>query len=213
MAQQDTVERLLHAATLLFAERGFAETSLRTITGLADANLAAVNYHFGSKKELIQAVFHRFLSPYCRELDLKLDELEERSNGCSPEAEELLRCMLDTLLLTTEEIHEGPHIFMRLLTLAYTQSQEHLRQYLIATFASTYERIVRLIKNVCPDLDSVEFYWRLYFMLGASVFTLSNFDSIRAILNTEYQQDTELHSAIDMMIPPIAKMLTSPNVK
>ena len=43
MAQSETVERILRTATLLFAERGFAETSLRTITSMADVNLAAVN--------------------------------------------------------------------------------------------------------------------------------------------------------------------------
>lgn len=57
MAQSETVERILDAAEQLFAERGFAETSLRLITSKAGVNLAAVNYHFGSKKALIQAVF------------------------------------------------------------------------------------------------------------------------------------------------------------
>lgn len=49
MAQSDTVERILDAAETLFAEKGFAETSLRLITSKAKVNLAAVNYHFGSK--------------------------------------------------------------------------------------------------------------------------------------------------------------------
>ncbi len=61
MAQSDTVERILDVAEILFAEKGFAETSLRLITSKAQVNLAAVNYHFGSKKALIQAVFSRFL--------------------------------------------------------------------------------------------------------------------------------------------------------
>jgi AcrR family transcriptional regulator len=50
MAQSETVERILDAAEQLFAEKGFAETSLRLITSKAGVNLAAVNYHFGSKK-------------------------------------------------------------------------------------------------------------------------------------------------------------------
>lgn len=214
MAQNDTVERILHSATILFAERGFAETSLRTITGMADVNLAAVNYHFGSKKELIQAVFYRFLSPYCRELDARLDEMEKNSpEGENLSAEELLSCMFNTLLVSTEEVHENPQIFMRLLSLAYTQSQEHLRHFLIASFDTSYSRFVELIKKVCPGLDAVEFYWRLYFMLGAGVFTLSSFDSIRSILNADYHEDSSMQSTIDMMIPPIARMLTSPNVR
>ena len=63
MAQSDTVERILDVAEILFAEKGFAETSLRLITSKAQVNLAAVNYHFGSKKSLIQAVFSRFFPP------------------------------------------------------------------------------------------------------------------------------------------------------
>lgn len=50
MAQSDTVTRILDTAEVLFAERGFAETSLRNITSKARVNLAAVNYHFGSKR-------------------------------------------------------------------------------------------------------------------------------------------------------------------
>ena len=64
MAQKDTARSILDAAEELFSERGFAETSLRNITTKADVNLAAVNYHFGSKKSLIQAVFARFLNPF-----------------------------------------------------------------------------------------------------------------------------------------------------
>ena len=57
MSQSDTVQRILDAAEVLFAQKGFAETSLRAITSRAGVNLAAVNYHFGSKEALIQAVF------------------------------------------------------------------------------------------------------------------------------------------------------------
>ena len=78
MAQATTMERILDAAELLFADKGFEETSLRTITSKAKVNLAAVNYHFGSKKTLIQAVFSRFLDPFCQGLGAQLDALTEQ---------------------------------------------------------------------------------------------------------------------------------------
>ena len=56
MSQPDTKERILDAAERLFAREGFHNTSLRAITGEADVNLAAVNYHFGSKEALLDAV-------------------------------------------------------------------------------------------------------------------------------------------------------------
>ena len=58
-----TKQRILDAAESLFMEHGFEATSLRSITAAAGVNLAAVNYHFGSKEELFQAVLTRRLDP------------------------------------------------------------------------------------------------------------------------------------------------------
>ena len=57
-----TRERLLDAAERLFAERGYHAASVREITARAHCNVAAVNYHFGSKLNLYTAVFHRRLA-------------------------------------------------------------------------------------------------------------------------------------------------------
>ena len=58
----DTRERILDAAEHLFMEHGYDGTSMRQITGDAAVNLAAVNYHFGSKESLMQEVFRRRLA-------------------------------------------------------------------------------------------------------------------------------------------------------
>jgi AcrR family transcriptional regulator len=57
MGQKDTKKRILDAAERLFAREGFHSTSLRMLTKEAGVNLAAVNYHFGSKEELINFCF------------------------------------------------------------------------------------------------------------------------------------------------------------
>ncbi len=56
-----TRERLLDAAEELFARKGYAATSVRDITAAAECNLAAVNYHFHSKRNLYREVFRRRL--------------------------------------------------------------------------------------------------------------------------------------------------------
>ena len=58
-----TKERLLVVAGELFADRGFDSVSLRMITDRANVNLASVNYHFGSKEELIGAVVDDIVRP------------------------------------------------------------------------------------------------------------------------------------------------------
>src|SRR5439155_8021124 len=77
-----TRERILDAAERLFAERGYDGASLRAITGQARVNLAAVNYHFRSKRALMRAVLARLLEPL-NEKRLALLEtcMAARANG------------------------------------------------------------------------------------------------------------------------------------
>src|SRR4051812_25736558 len=72
-----TRERLLDTAERLFAEYGYQATTMRTVTTEAAANIAAVNYHFGSKQALLEAVVHRALGPVVEERRRRLDALGE----------------------------------------------------------------------------------------------------------------------------------------
>src|SRR5699024_7527480 len=117
-SQHDTAKKLLNAAERLFAQKGFAETSLRTIT-----NEAGVNYHFGSKEALIQAVFQRFLDPFTEALNKQLDQLGEHTDAVS--IEWLLGVLGALAVGNTEEEQQRAQLFFRLAGLAYTQSQDH----------------------------------------------------------------------------------------
>lgn len=215
MSQNETLNRILHAAIFLFSERGFAETSLRTITGMAGVNLASVNYHFGSKKGLIQAVCAYFLRPFCDELNKSLDGLEKKLEGQtqrSPETKVVLTCMFDALFKSTAEINESPERFMRLLGLAYTQTQEHLRHYIVQEFGRTYHRFILLLGATQPQLDPTVFYWRLHFLLGAGVFTLSSYEAIHSMLDTGASSDTSIEKVVEMMTSSMEGILLPPSV-
>lgn len=218
MSQSDTITRILDAAAALFAERGYAETSLRTITSTANVNLAAVNYHFGSKKALIQAVFAQFLDPFCERLDAELNRREAQCEGKSLTVEELIDILYSTLLNSLEAQGEVPvqsestHQFMRLLGLAYTQSQEHLRHFIIANYGEHYSRFTGLLRAAMPEVKPEVFYWRLYFMLGASVFTLSSFESISNILKADFDKDSSIAEVVGLLTPAVTGMLNSAEV-
>ncbi len=206
MAQPDTIERILDSAAALFAERGYTETSLRTITSTANVNLAAVNYHFGSKKALIQAVFARYLTPFCSYLNSNLNEAEARQ-GAPLDVDEAIEILFSSLFQSAREVDSNPEQFMRLLGLAYTQSQDHLRHFIIKEYGETYARFMDILRLALPDVDPTVFFWRLYFMLGASVFTLSSYKPINNISVADFDQDRSIEDVVSFLIPSITILL------
>jgi AcrR family transcriptional regulator len=68
---------LLSVAERLFAERGLEQVAVRDITEGAGANIAAVNYHFGSKRGLIEALVDRGAGEMNRRRERYLDALKE----------------------------------------------------------------------------------------------------------------------------------------
>ena len=64
--EDETRTRLLHAARVVFASDGLKRATIRKISTLARANIAAVNYHFGSKDNLYVAVLRAHLEQKLR---------------------------------------------------------------------------------------------------------------------------------------------------
>ncbi|WP_148863218.1 TetR/AcrR family transcriptional regulator [Marinobacter fonticola] len=204
MAQSDTVDRILDAAEELFAERGFSETSLRMITSKANVNLAAVNYHFGSKNALIQAVFGRFLTPFSATLEKAFDELERKCDERPPTLHQTLWALTESAVRMPHRNENGISIFMRLLGLAYTQSQGHLRKFLEQEYSEPFGRFMRLLKEATPQLSAVDRYWRIQFMLGATAFTMSSSDALREILENKLGIDTTVQEIAARLVPFLA---------
>jgi AcrR family transcriptional regulator len=203
MAQSETVERILDAAEQLFAEKGFAETSLRLITSKAGVNLAAVNYHFGSKKALIQAVFSRFLGPFCTSLEKELDRRQALAEH-KPELEELLELLLEQALAVKPRSGNDLSIFMRLLGLSFSQSQGHLRKYLEEVYGRVFRRYMLLVVEAAPRIPPLELFWRMHFMLGAAAFSMSGIKALRAMAENDYGVHTSTEQVMRMMVPFLA---------
>ena len=94
----DTRERILDAAERLFAERGFAGTSVREITDAAAVNLGAVNYHFQSKENLYAEVFAR-----------RVAELRQPMAAVARDVGPIARQRPDQAFLTFGRVFLAPH--------------------------------------------------------------------------------------------------------
>lgn len=204
MNHKGTSASIIKAAEILFAEQGFAETTVRQITSKADVNLAAINYHFGSKKGLIQAVAEKFLTPLCTELTSMLEQRQSSTDAGQVTLDELLEILMRTLLVVNRDNVNALAVFMRLLELSYMQNQEELREFLVARYQDTLQPFILLLREDAAPMEDDEFFWRLHFLLGSITFTLSNFQTLHTIEKREYQSGAEVEKILHRMIPVLS---------
>jgi len=203
MQYTGTAANIVRAAETLFAEQGFTETTVRQITARADVNLAAVNYHFGSKKGLIQAVAEKFLGPLCQNIGQALEHRLAASDK-TVSLEELLEMLMRALLGVNRDNDHALSVFMRLLDLAYMKNQADLRDFLIERYGSRVQQFISLMRQDAAPMEDDEFFWRLHFLLGSITFTLSNFHTLEAIERREFESGAEVERILHRMIPVLA---------
>jgi len=175
--QPDTKSRILDAAEHLFADRGFADTSMRRITTEAGANLAAVHYHFGSKEQLIDAVLARRLGPLneARLAGLRRAEAEAGPAGAPVEA--LLVAFIAPALQLREGTDRGSSI-VRLLGQCLNQPDPALRRKVLERFREVFDRFSAALSRALPHLDPADVRWRLLFTIGSMAHMMSMSDDL-----------------------------------
>ena len=170
---QDTRDRILDAAERLFVEHGFDGTSMRMITSAANANLAAVNYHFGSKDALVQAVFRRRLTALNQERLAELDRLEAEAGGAPLKPSRIVEAFFGTALRMAADTEHGGHSFMRLLARTYNEPNAFVREFLAEEYAEVMDRFLGALFAALPEVPRAEILWRFHFMTGAMAFAIS----------------------------------------
>ena len=164
---RETKERILDAAERLFAEDGFDATSLRNVTTVARVNLAAVNYHFGSKAALLEAVVRRVFEPVnARQLE-RLEELEAGEE--EPSVEQLLDAFVSPLFDLLGRRDERSHSVARLFGRVMSDPGQEIRRIVIEEVGEVDGRYLRAFGRALPHLPKDELWWRYGSMLGVLV--------------------------------------------
>ena len=187
----DTKTRILDAAEQLFTEHGFEATSLRSLTSAASVNLAAVNYHFGSKEELFQAVLTRRLDPMNQERIELLEKLERESGGRPISVEKILSSMLIPALRLARDEKRGGKNFLRVLGRAYADPAPFIRHFLSAQYVEMIGRYKEAFLKSLPHLSRQELTWRLHFVMGALSYTLAGTDALRLFAQVTPDKDND----------------------
>jgi AcrR family transcriptional regulator len=203
-----TKSKILDAAEHLFAIHGFNGTSLREITSQAEVNLAAVNYHFGSKKELIKAVMSRYMNELSPRLEAALQEICDAET--KPTLTEVFSAFIEPLLSLNEYKENGTSHFLQLLGRSYTDSQGFLRWFLTSHYSGVISNFVKAVYKAYPELTAEEVFWRLHFTMGTLVFTMSSSNALLDIAKNDFDNNIDISGVIHKVIPYIAAGVAAP---
>jgi AcrR family transcriptional regulator len=207
----ETQTRILEAAEELFMQHGFEGTSMRLLTSKAGVNLAAVNYHFGSKDALIEAVFRRRLDAINTERLGELDRLEKEAQGKPLAPEAIVRAFIGASLRMIEDQKGGGRNFARLLGRAYTEPSKPIRLIIGQMYALPMERYRAAFERALPDLPKDELIWRMHFMFGTFAYTLAATDTVQLIAGCKPEDRYDARVLQERLAAFLTAGLVAPN--
>jgi len=194
MAATETYERILDAAERLFMEFGYEATSTRTVVSEARVNLAAVNYHFGSKEALMQAVLRRRLAILNQERLRVLDEAEAKAAGRPLKPSQIVDGFFGTLLRMAEDKGQGGRTFLRLIGRTMSEPAAFIRTFLAAEYVDVLERYKTALFRSLPDVPKAEIVWRFHFMLGATSYAIAGTDALQLVTDWQASEDEDVQA-------------------
>ncbi len=149
-AEKDTKTKILDAAERLIIQLGAEKVSLRKITEEAGVNVASINYHFGSKNNMLSAIMVRFLNPLVEELLYRLKKLMSDSAPQLPSVEDILRCYLVPMLNFSINHPDYEKMFSRLY-ISYDDEnifKNQIKQITEKTTKYYGECLVKVLNNI-----------------------------------------------------------------
>jgi len=206
----DTKDRILDVAEEIFAEKGYSATSMRTITSRANVNLAAVNYHFGSKAQLYQSVFQRRVEPMNRKRIEMLEALEAEADGAPLELEAILRAFVEPALRASQTPDKGGAKFIRLLGRTHAEPGPEVHDFLPLLYQEVKDRYRSALARTLPELSQEELSWRVHFVIGTIAFTLAGTDALEMIESCRFCDPADIEGIIQRLIPFLKGGLTAP---
>jgi len=209
--QHETRTRILDVAEELFMLHGFEGTSMRLLTSRASVNLAAVNYHFGSKDALIEALFRRRLDPMNASRLEALERLEAEADGQPLAPEAIIRAFIQPGLKLMEDARGGGRNFIRLLGRTYTEPAKPIRALIGQLYAPTMARYKAALERALPQMPVEELVWRMHFMFGTLSYTLAATDAVQLIAGCKPEDRYDARLLEERLAAFLSAGLTAPH--
>ena len=204
-----TRTKILDAAEQIFADKGINGASLREIMLAADVNIAAVNYYFGSKADLLKAVIAR-RSSEINGARLKLLEDAYAKNTGAPTIDDWLHAFITPFIDAEGSSDPGWRNFMRVLNwVATAQGQDQLCHEIVQeTYGAMRQSFLDALAAALPELDVDEINWRYY--SSVTVLRTVVVARERAQLAGAMPTESDLHHMMKHVVAFLRGGLTAP---
>jgi AcrR family transcriptional regulator len=184
----ETKEQILTVAERLFAEHGFTGTTLRNVVSEAGVNLAAVNYHFGSKEELFREVVARFARPLVeRELELLA---EFKASSELPSIEVLLTAVIHPSLEILSSGEDERLVRAKFMGRCRIEP-EPIQNIAHSEFAVVTEAFLDMFQRVLPNESRSQLTWKFDLAISSLVRILIEAGKPNALLKSTRPEDIE----------------------
>ena len=207
--KMDTKQKILEAAEVLFAKKGFDTVSLRNITETAGVNLAAVNYHYGSKEELIFAVLEDRILPLNVERVRRLKEAAETANGQPLPVEVIARSFVGPVL---EAVHasSGTDSSLSLLIARFLGDQsDRMQELVLNQFPELAQTFVKEICFAIPHLSPSDALLRLLFSEGSMTHALLYHHRLHLLVDDGFETPN-IEQLEEKLVPFVVEGLRGP---
>lgn len=161
---------ILDAAEELFANLGYAGTTLREVSQQARVTQALINYYFGSKYGLFEEVFMRRGAAVSDERLKNLEALQAQAEPVQ------VRQIVEAFLLPTVVLRtsvQGRH-FLRLQARLHTEPPNISYALRDKAYGTSTQRYVDALKQAVPGLTDLDANWRITLMVGTYLYAFSD---------------------------------------
>jgi AcrR family transcriptional regulator len=173
--------KLVEAAEKLFAERGFDVVSVRDITQAAGGNVAAINYHFGSRDGLVAVVMHRYMTPVNEERLARLESAEKNWGSKPVPVEEVLDAFVRPLITQINKSEMSEKLFCKLIGRIFNSQCNGVPVEIEGQYAVLISRFTKVLSKSLPSLTTEELVWRLHFVAGAMIHMLTHGEALQRV--------------------------------